>query len=116
MVYSKPSIIGYRLSTIMKIGLLGGTFNPIHIGHLILAEEAREKLGLDKIIFVPAALPPHKDYSDIAPPQSRFAMLKLALKENKYFAVSDIEIKREGRSYTIDTIREFKSLHSFDEL
>jgi len=100
----------------MKIGILGGTFNPIHIGHLILAEEAREKLGLDKIIFVPAYLPPHKDNSDIAPAKERFKMVKIAIKGNKYFLASDLEIKRDGRSYTIDTIREFKMKYPQDEL
>jgi nicotinate-nucleotide adenylyltransferase len=92
----------------MKIGILGGTFNPIHIGHLILAEEAREKLGLDRIIFVPTHMPPHKDNSDIAPANARLKMLKLAIAGNKYFSVSDIEIKRAGRSYTIDTVRELQ--------
>jgi len=92
----------------MKIGILGGTFNPVHIGHLILAEEAREKLGLDKVIFVPSFLPPHKDNSDIAKAADRLSMIKLAIKTNKYFLVSDTEIKRNGRSYTIDTIKEFK--------
>lgn len=77
----------------MKIGILGGTFNPVHIGHLILAEEVREKLALDKIIFVPTALPPHKDNVNIAPAADRLKMLKLATRSNKYFAVSDIEIK-----------------------
>jgi len=100
----------------MKIGILGGTFNPIHLGHLILAEEAREKLGLDRIIFVPADLPPHKDNSDIAEAPARFAMAKLATKGNKYFSVSDLEIKRDGRSYTIDTVREFKAKFPKDEL
>jgi len=100
----------------MKVGILGGTFNPIHIGHLILAEEAREKLKLDKIIFVPAYLPPHKDNSDIARAKERLSMLKLALKGNKCFSASDIEIKREGRSYTIDTIKEFKKVFPNDEL
>ncbi|MCX5700843.1 MAG: nicotinate-nucleotide adenylyltransferase [Candidatus Omnitrophica bacterium] len=100
----------------MKIGILGGTFNPVHIGHLILAEETREKLGLDKIIFVPTAMPPHKDSLDIASAKDRFNMLKLAIKSNKYFAISDVEIKRPGRSYTIDTIRELKSSYSNDEL
>ena len=100
----------------MKIGILGGTFNPIHIGHLILAEEAREKLGLDKIIFVPTYLPPHKDNSDIAAADSRFAMIKLAIEGNRNFEVSDLEIKRNGRSYTIDTIREFKLKYPKDEL
>ncbi len=100
----------------MRIGILGGTFNPIHIGHLILAEEAREKLKLDKIIFVPAYLPPHKDNADIAAAESRFQMVKLAIKENKYFSVSDREIKRDGRSYTIDTLKEFKRIYPNDEL
>ena len=100
----------------MKIGILGGTFNPIHIGHLILAEEAREKLRLDKVIFVPTFLPPHKDNSDIAPAKDRLTMTKRAIKTNKYFLVSDIEIKRNGRSYTIDTIKEFKEKFQGDDL
>lgn len=100
----------------MKIGILGGTFNPIHIGHLILAEEVREKLGLDKIIFVPAYLPPHKDSSDIAPACHRFSMIKSAIKASRYFSVSDIEIKRDGRSFTIDTLKEFKKIYPRDEL
>lgn len=100
----------------MKVGILGGTFNPIHIGHLILAEESREKLGLDKIIFVPTYLPPHKDNSDIAEARTRLKMASLAIKGNRDFAVSDIEIKRDGRSYTIDTIRELKKEYPDDEL
>jgi len=100
----------------MKIGILGGTFNPIHIGHLILAEEAREKLGLDKVFFVPTYLPPHKDNSNIAPALERMEMIKLAAKDNIHFAVSDVEIKRNGRSYTIDTIKEFKNKYPNDDL
>lgn len=100
----------------MKIGILGGTFNPIHLGHLILAEEAREKLGLARVIFVPAYLPPHKDNSDIAPAKERFAMVRLAIERNKYLSVSDAEIKRDGRSYTIDTIKEFTKKYPQDEL
>ena len=100
----------------MKVGIIGGTFNPIHIGHLILAEEAREKLGLDKVIFVPAYLPPHKDGTDIARASVRLAMVKTAIKGNRYFSVSDIEIKRDGRSYTIDTIKALKKIHPHDEL
>ena len=100
----------------MKIGILGGTFNPIHIGHLILAEEVREKLSLDRVIFVPTYLPAHKGNSDIAPAKARLAMVKLAIKGNKYFSVSDIEIKRNGRSYTIDTLKEFKKAYPKDEL
>jgi nicotinate-nucleotide adenylyltransferase len=100
----------------MKIGILGGTFNPIHLGHLILAEEVREKLVLDKLIFVPANMPPHKDNGDIARPAHRLAMLRLAIKENNFFSVSDIEIKRGGRSYTIDTINDIKVKYPRDEL
>jgi nicotinate-nucleotide adenylyltransferase len=100
----------------MKIGILGGTFNPIHIGHLILAEEAREKLGLERIIFVPANLPPHKEDLDIAKSSDRLNMIKLAIRGNKLFSVSDLEIKRQGRSYTIDTIRELKQKYSDDDL
>lgn len=100
----------------MKIGILGGTFNPVHIGHLILAEEAREKLKLDKIIFVPANLPPHKDSSNIASALDRYKMIKLAIKKNKYFSVSDFEIRRIGPSYTIDTLREFKYKYPKDIL
>lgn len=99
----------------MKIGILGGTFNPIHIGHLILAEEVREKAGLERIIFVPAYLPPHKNNSDIAPAGDRFKMLKEAIKSNRYFCVSDIEIKRKGRSYTIDTVRQLEEQYPKDE-
>ncbi|RKY31096.1 MAG: nicotinic acid mononucleotide adenylyltransferase [Candidatus Omnitrophota bacterium] len=100
----------------MKIGILGGTFNPIHIGHLILAEEVREKQVLEKIIFVPTYLPPHKENSDIAPAAKRMEMVKLAIGGNKYFSVSDIEIKRDGRSYTIDTIKEFKKIYPSEDL
>ncbi|MBU1124724.1 MAG: nicotinate-nucleotide adenylyltransferase [Candidatus Omnitrophica bacterium] len=100
----------------MKIGILGGTFNPIHIGHLILADETREKLGLRKIIFVPTYLPPHKGSSDIAPASERMKMIRHAIAGNKNFSVSDVEILREGRSYTIDTIRSLKKKYPRDEL
>ena len=100
----------------MKTGILGGSFNPIHIGHLILAEEVREKLGLERVIFVPANLPPHKDDRDLAPGADRYRMIELAIKTNKYFSVSDIEIKRQGNSYTIDTIKEFKKTYPGDTL
>lgn len=100
----------------MKIGILGGTFNPIHIGHLILAEEAREKLGLGKVIFVPTYLPPHKETQDVARAEDRFRMIKGAIRKNKYFAVSDMEIKRKELSYTIDTLKQFKEKYPVDEL
>jgi nicotinate-nucleotide adenylyltransferase len=92
----------------MKIGILGGTFNPIHIGHLILADEVREKLKLQKIIFVPTYVPPHKDRCMLASASDRYKMIRLAIAKNRYFSVSDIEIKRKGKSYTIDTVRALK--------
>lgn len=100
----------------MKIGILGGTFNPIHIGHLILAEEVREKAGLDRIIFVPTYLPPHKDRSGIADARDRYKMIRLAIRGNRNFSLSDIEIRRNGFSYTIDTLVALKRIYAKDEL
>lgn len=88
----------------------------MHLGHLILAEEAREKLKLDKVIFVPTFMPPHKNSGDIAHPRHRYAMLKKAIQNNPFFSVSDIEIKRKGRSYTIDTIRSLKKKFPRDKI
>jgi nicotinate-nucleotide adenylyltransferase len=99
-----------------RIGILGGTFNPVHIGHLILAEEAREKLRLDRIIFIPTFLPPHKHNAEIADAKDRFNMIKLAIKANNHFSVSDIEIKRDGLSYTHQTVKELKKIYPKDEL
>lgn len=89
----------------MKIGIFGGTFNPIHLGHLVLAEEVREKLGLDKVFFIPAYLPPHKEEKDLLSAEERLKMVKIALKGNPYFEALDTEIKRKGLSYSIDTLR-----------
>ncbi len=91
-----------------KIGIFGGTFNPIHLGHLIVAEEIRERIQLDKILFIPSARPPHKDNSKIINPVHRYKMTELAIEDNLFFDISDIELKRAGKSYTIDTIRQLK--------
>lgn len=91
----------------MKIGILGGTFNPPHIGHLILAQEVYQKLGLDKILFIPTNLPPHKESHNVSA-LDRLAMVKIALGGDRRFEVLDLEIKRGGVSYTIDTVRELK--------
>jgi nicotinate-nucleotide adenylyltransferase len=89
----------------MKIGILGGTFDPIHYGHLILGEQVRGQLGLDRVLFVPAYRPPHKDGRGILTARHRLKMAGLAVRRNKYFAVSDIEVRRRGTSYTVDTLR-----------
>jgi nicotinate-nucleotide adenylyltransferase len=91
----------------MRVGLLGGSFNPIHFGHLRAAEEVREALALDLVYFVPAAVPPHKPAEGLATPEHRLAMVRLATKGNRHFMVSDVEIRRAGRSYSIDTVRHF---------
>jgi nicotinate-nucleotide adenylyltransferase len=93
----------------MRVGILGGTFNPIHLGHLRATEEVREALRLDLVYFVPTAIPPHKPADELAASEHRLAMVKLATKGNRYFMVSDVEIRRAGRSYTIDTVRHFIS-------
>lgn len=101
----------------MKIGILGGTFNPMHFGHMLLAEGVRENLVLDKVIFIPTNIPPHKDKVDMAEAKDRFRMLKLAISGNPFFSVSSIEIKRKGISYTIDTLKDFKKFfNDSDEL
>lgn len=91
----------------MRVGLFGGSFNPIHFGHLRAAEEVREMLKLDLVYFVPASSPPHKSEGELAPSEHRLQMVKLGTKGNRHFMVSDTEIRRAGRSYTIDTARHF---------
>lgn len=88
-----------------KMGIMGGTFNPIHIGHLILAEEAKNHFGLDKIIFIPTGKPPHKHWDNVADSVHRYEMTLIATIDNPDFIVSSIEIDREGTTYTIDTIK-----------
>ena len=94
-----------------KIGLMGGTFNPIHIAHLILAENAYWDYGLDEVIFLPNGIPPHKRNAHIAPDEDRLAMVRLAVEGIPYFSVSDMEIVREGLSYSSDTLLELTRTH-----
>ena len=87
-----------------RIGILGGTFNPIHFGHLMIAEMALETFHLNRVIFVPSKEPPHKEV-DVIDSKFRMEMVELAVLDNPNFIVSDVELKREGKSYTIDTMR-----------
>jgi nicotinate-nucleotide adenylyltransferase len=89
----------------MRLGLLGGSFNPVHNGHLTIARQAREALGLDRILFVPTSHPPHKPTGSLAPSQDRYEMVRLAIASDPTLAISDVEIRRPGKSYSIDTIR-----------
>lgn len=98
----------------MRIGILGGTFNPIHIGHLILAEDALAKLKLEKVIFVPAYIPPHKRVEVNARPEERLRMVRLAIEDNPSFDVSTFEIESRKRSYSIDTLKEFRKKYGDD--
>jgi nicotinate-nucleotide adenylyltransferase len=93
----------------MKIGLFGGTFDPIHWGHLRSAEEVSETFGLDRVYFIPASIPPHKTGLVTTPAQHRLEMVRLAVAKNRRFAVSRVEIARPGVSYTLDTLRVFSS-------
>ena len=90
----------------MKVGLYGGSFNPIHRCHLVVAEAARQRLGLDLVLFIPAGDPPHKPSAEFISSAHRLEMIKLAIAPYPYFAVSDIEMRRANKSYSIDTIQE----------
>ena len=92
----------------MRIGILGGTFDPIHLGHLYLARKVLSKFSLNKIIFIPVYLPPHKKNIKITDAKHRCNMLKLAVANYKRFKVSDIEIKRKDLSYSVETLHEFR--------
>jgi nicotinate-nucleotide adenylyltransferase len=98
------------LDRVKRLGVLGGTFDPIHIGHLIMAEAAWEEYGLDAVAFVPSYRPPHKDGSGLAHFSHRLEMARRATRENPHFAVSDIEKMTDGPSYTISTIRLLREL------
>lgn len=95
----------------MHLGVLGGSFNPIHVGHLLVAQMALEQAGIDRILLVPAARPPHKRVSDLAPGLHRLRMARAAVEGLERVTVSDMEFQRSGPSYTVDTLRELKRRH-----
>jgi len=92
-----------------KTGIFGGTFNPIHNGHLIIAESVREQFGLDRILFMPSGQPPHKRDSEVIDPERRFEMVKLAVQSNPDFEASRMEIDRAGFTYTVNTLQKLRA-------
>ena len=92
----------------MRVGILGGTFDPIHTGHLLIAESARQHLGLDRVIFIPAGQPWMKEYLPISDARHRIEMARLATEDNLRFVVSDAEVLREGPTYTVETLAELR--------
>lgn len=100
----------------MKTGVFGGTFNPVHKGHIMLAEYCMDSVGLDRIIMIPTAVPPHKISNNLASENDRLNMCKLACRGKENFFVSDIEIKRQGKSYTYETLTQLKEIYPDDHL
>ncbi|HEX8977882.1 MAG TPA: nicotinate-nucleotide adenylyltransferase [Solirubrobacteraceae bacterium] len=100
----------------MRIGILGGTFNPPHLGHLVCAQEAHRELALDRVLFIPARIPPHKPVEHEPGSRHRLELCRLAAGDDQRFAVSDLELRREGPSYTVDTLEELSSHESKPEL
>ncbi|MFZ5916125.1 MAG: nicotinate-nucleotide adenylyltransferase [Chloroflexota bacterium] len=98
----------------MRLGVLGGTFDPIHIGHLFAAEEARTRLGLERVLFVPAGLPPHKLDVPVTPVEHRLNMVQLAIADNPHLVLSRVDVDRFGPSYTVDTIELLRDEHGPD--
>lgn len=99
----------------MKLGVYGGTFDPIHLAHLILAEFACEKLDLTRLLFIPSYLPPHKLDANITPAKHRCKMLELAIKGNNRFELCDYEVARGGASYTVDTLEYVKNKYAIEK-
>lgn len=100
----------------MRIGLFGGSFDPVHVGHLVAAECCREQARLDRVVFMPAAVPPHKQGRSLAPAEDRVEMLRLAIGGHEAFAVSTAEIDRGGVSYTVETLARLADEHPGDSL
>src|SRR5665648_345284 len=86
----------------LRLGIMGGTFDPIHYGHLVAAEMARSKFNLDKVLFIPTGKPPHKNRTDISEGAMRYEMIKRAIHDNPAFDISTLELERQGPSYTVD--------------
>jgi nicotinate-nucleotide adenylyltransferase len=100
-----------------RIGVFGGAFNPVHTAHLIIAEDARQQMHLDKVLFVPYAKPPHKEHDDLADAETRLHMINLAISDNPYFEATDMEIQRGKNSltYTVDTLLELREIYKNEQ-
>ena len=101
----RPSAPSTQHAAKSRLGLLGGSFNPVHNGHLAIARQTRESIELDQVLFVPTNHPPHKQNGDMASARDRYEMVRLAISSDLTLAISDVEILRPGKSYSIDTVR-----------
>jgi nicotinate-nucleotide adenylyltransferase len=99
-----------------RLGLFGGTFDPPHIGHLVVAQDVVERLVLDELLFIPAGSPPHKTGKIISPAPLRVEMVRALTSGSEVFRVSEVEVSREGPSYSVDTLRYFRDLHPDAEI
>jgi nicotinate-nucleotide adenylyltransferase len=99
-----------------KIGVLGGTFDPVHLGHLVLAEQVKETLKLSRVLFIPCLGPPHKTRKKLSSAEDRFRMTSLAIEGNRSFSISDMELKRGGLSYTVDTLKQLRHTYHGAEI
>jgi nicotinate-nucleotide adenylyltransferase len=100
----------------MRVGILGGTFNPPHLGHLVAAQEAYRELDLDQVMLIPAGIPPHKPVDDEPGPEHRLELCRLAVGDDERFTVSDLELRRDGPSFTVDTLNLLRSQSPSDDL
>jgi nicotinate-nucleotide adenylyltransferase len=100
----------------VRLGVLGGTFNPPHLGHLVCAQEAYVQLELDQVLWIPARIPPHKELPDDPGAEHRLALCRLAIRADERFAVSELELRREGPSYTVDTLEKLHATVQDSEL
>ncbi|MGN6190354.1 MAG: nicotinate-nucleotide adenylyltransferase [Conexibacter sp.] len=107
---------GHRAGADLRLGVLGGTFNPPHVGHLVCAQEASDQLGLDRVVLMPASRPPHKEVAADPGAEARCELCRLAVAGDERFEVSRLELDREGRSYTVDTLKALHDLHPQDDL
>lgn len=98
-------------ATVLKIGICGGTFDPIHLGHLAVAELVRSEYNLDKVLFIPSGMPPHKNLENVTAPIHRLNMVKCAVSSNPFFEAVALEVERSGYTYTVDTLKELRGLY-----